>query len=353
MKVTPRNHNGTIQLKFTVSGQRYSFNPIPRSQYANPHHIAIAWAIAAQIQAEVLKGEFDPTLNRYRHCQKKPVSKGEFDLEIWDAWVDSLTLSPATKADHYEMIRRMIGKGSEWLTESRIAPSTFNKRLGYLKSCGKWAVDQGLLSDNPFTSIKPRKAVKPEIKPFSQKEIQSIIQGFESVYPHYTLFVKFLFMTGMRTGEAIGLRWGNIDFERGEIGVRESLSVDRTGNGYKRTRKTPKSGESRYLTLTPALRELLLPFVCTPDDLVFKSSKGSHIDAGNFREDWKRVLRACGVPYRKPYTTRHTFISYAIEQGVPITGVAYLAGHKDTRMVMTTYGHMINRPSMPNPLSLE
>jgi integrase len=85
-----------------------------------------------------------------------------------------------------------------------------------------------------------------------------------------------------------------------------------------------------------------------PDCLIFRSPKGLAINDNNFtRRQWKPVLEGLGIEYRKPYTTRHTMASIAIEQGIPLTGVAYLLGHKDTTMVMRTYGHMINRPSLP------
>nr|WP_290226290.1 tyrosine-type recombinase/integrase [Trichocoleus desertorum] len=85
-----------------------------------------------------------------------------------------------------------------------------------------------------------------------------------------------------------------------------------------------------------------------PDFLVFTTVKGCTIDSGNFRERlWVKVLKRSGVPYRKLHTIRHTLISHAIEQGIPMTGIAYLAGHKDTRMVIQTYGHIVNRPDLP------
>ena len=41
-------------------------------------------------------------------------------------------------------------------------------------------------------------------------------------------------------------------------------------------------------------------------------------------------------------------ISYGIEQGIAPTGIAYLVGHTNTRMIMTTYAHMINKPNLPD-----
>lgn len=366
--IVPINNNGSIQLKFTVDGQRYSFNPIRGGKYFNKRHLSIANSIATQIENDILASVFDHTLQKYRHqstsgkvqTTRKRNSKQDSTqslLPIWDSWVETLDLSPATKADHYEMIRRMITKANakatetSWLLESNIAPSTFNKRLGYLKSCGKWAVSAGKLTSNPFEAVKSRKTTKSKPKPFTVKEIRAIIAAFDQSFSHYGAFVRFLFMTGVRTSEAIGLRWKHVDFEREEIIICESLSKDRTGNGYKRIRKSTKTGNIRHLRLNPELAQLLkdiCPKNFSPDDLVFLSSKGCVIDAGNFREDWKEVLERLKIQYRKPYTTRHTLLSHAIEKGMPITSVAYIAGHSDSRMVMETYGHMINRPDLPD-----
>ncbi len=50
-------------------------------------------------------------------------------------------------------------------------------------------------------------------KPFTSEEIKAIIQGFEQdrYYSHYAGFVEFLFGTGCRTGEAIGLCWKHLN----------------------------------------------------------------------------------------------------------------------------------------------
>jgi len=135
---------------------------------------------------------FDPTLDKYRPypTSAKPTGKARKErakdssvkplLPLWDAWVDTLELSPETKADHYEMIRRMIVKAdakttdANWLTDATIAASTFNKRLGYLKSCGKWAVSEGKIPESLFERVKPRKTTKKEVKPFTVEEIQAI-----------------------------------------------------------------------------------------------------------------------------------------------------------------------------------
>ncbi|MEG4121823.1 hypothetical protein QUA43_30680, partial [Microcoleus sp. N9_B4] len=164
-------------------------------------------------------------------------------LEIWDAWVSDLDLPARTKADHYATLRRQIIKAGNpssdditWFTQMEVAATTFNKKLGYLRSCGDWAKSEGLIPLNPWLKIRNRKGTKEIIKPFSKAESIAIVAGFEKSYPAWTPFAKFLFLSGCRLSEAIGLRWQHIDFERGEICICESLAQSKDGNGYERVR---------------------------------------------------------------------------------------------------------------------
>ena len=268
-------------------------------------------------------------------------------------------MSRQTLSDHYANLRSQIVRASplaseiSWLLSLEIAPTTFNKKLGYLRACGDWAKSEGLLSNNPWLKVKSRKGTKEIIKPFSQDEAARIIAGFEKSYPAWTPFAKFLFLSGCRLSEAIGLQWKHVDFERGEICICESLAQRKDGNGYERIRKSTKTGSVRFLKINAELAKLLTQVSLSPnsENLIFLNPSGtSHIDSNNFRDRWKKVLAAANIPYRRPHIIRHSFASHAIEQGCPLTGVAYLLGHSDTRMVATTYGHLIDRPSLPNIL---
>jgi integrase len=292
-----------------------------------------------------------------QHLQSEP-KKNPPLLEIWDAWVADLNLSRQTLSDHYANLRSQIvcasplASETSWLLSLEIAPATFNKKLGYLRACCDWAKSEGLLGNNPWLKVKPHKGFKEIIKPFSQYEAARIIAGFEKSYPAWVSFTKFLFLSGCRMSEAIGLQWKHVDFEREEICICESLAQRKDGNGYERVRKSTKTGSVRFLKINSELARLLEQVkLASPisEDLIFKNPTGtSHVDSNNFRDRWKKVLSAANIPYRRPHIIRHSFASHAIEQGIPLTGVAYLLGHSDTRMVAQTYGHLINRPDLPS-----
>ncbi|AUT00875.1 site-specific integrase [Nostoc sp. CENA543] len=358
-EIKPFNNNGSIQLRFTYGGKRFCFNPVPGGQYNNRRDKETAQAIAVQIRNDILARNFDTSLDRYRLQPKAPPkTHPKTLLELWDAWVETLDVTETTRLTYYRWTRVMIAKANPnlvdvtWIQSLNLSSTTLKERLFQIRSCCNWGISQGFLKVNPYQGVKAQGRKRKEIKPFTIDEIRLIITGFETLYPHYSSFVKFLLITGCRTSEAIGLRWQHVDLVRGELIIKESLPKDPAGNGYKRKRKGTKTGTVRYLKLPDHLRSLLeeiKPIEAIPDDLVFTSPRGKHIDGDTFRKNyWAKVLEYQGVEYRKPYCLRHTMASHGIEQGIPITGVAYLLGHSDTSMVMRHYGHMVNRPDLPD-----
>jgi integrase len=350
-------HRDSIRIRFTYGGVRYGF--CTGGKWADRLDMVFAAAICARIELDIRAANFDPTLARYMGGgvipERRPKAPKKL-LALWDEWVASLNLSEATRADHYEMVRIMISRAkpaptidnAAWFAKSgsTLAPSTFNKRLGYLRRCCKWAVTRGYVATNPYTDVKTMKVARVPVTPFSADEITRIVAAFRELHPVYAAFWGFMVLSGCRTAEAIGIQWKRCDFARGEVTIADSLPKPR--GSTTRHRKTTKTGSITILKMNDGLRALLESLERGgPDELLFKSPKGSHIDHGNFWAVWVAVLKHCGIEYRKPYTSRHTTASHAIDQGATLTQVAYLLGHKDSRMVSQTYGHVVDRPNLP------
>lgn len=85
-----------------------------------------------------------------------------------------------------------------------------------------------------------------------------------------------------------------------------------------------------------------------PDGLVFPSPQGNAIDDCNFRNRaWKTVLTRLEIDYRKPYTTRHSLVSHALDLGLNPVMVAQLTGH-DVKTLYENYaGNVNSRPRLP------
>lgn len=218
--------------------------------------------------------------------------------------------------------------------------------IDYLDSCCKWAVNSRLISDNPFTTLTLNK-IKTKVREedyaaFTLEQRDIIINTFENheLYSHYTPLIKFLFWTGCRPGEAFALTWNDVSDDCRKISINKSCNkykiLKSTKNNRKRVFPTPNGSK---------LQELLLSL--RPENatgLIFRSKSGLPMTSDLFKPAWTgytckqygKLYRYMGVvrelaeqgtvPYLKPYSTRHTFATWAIAQGVSVEKVALWIG---------------------------
>ena len=163
-------------------------------------------------------------------------------------------------------------------------------------------------------------------------------------YSHYTAFVKFLFWTGCRTSEAIGLQWRHIDQNLKFITFDEALV-----NGIRKDTKTHKS---RRFPINQAIRILIEDRKPDPPDirrLIFRSKHGLEIDPHNFlNRAWRSVLKSLPIRYRKQYCTRHTFITLCLEESVPVAQVAAWVGNSP-KTIWQHYAGIVSAIGVPEP----
>ena len=240
------------------------------------------------------------------------------------------------------------------LLYSRQVPSISNRYLKMLDVFCNGCITQEWLTENPFLPVKPIKDSGPKSRdrpPFTLTEIKSILTAFQNHPRHHAYhdFVLTRLTLGLRPSEAIDLRWKHVDLPAHTVLIAESLSRSREGS--QRIQKGRKNGVTTVLTLPDSLHTVLQSRYLSrskPEDLIFTSVTGRPIDDHTFSQrTWRDVLKLARVPHRPPYNCRHTMASHALNQGLNLTEVAYLMGHRDTNMVSRTYGHIIDRPNLP------
>ena len=238
----------------------------------------------------------------------------------------------------------------DWLMRQKLSPSVRRERLRLIQAAWDWGIANdylGLKDSNPWADMTLRVRVEPKQmpKPFSREEITAIVEAFRNsrYYSHYSDYVEFLFGTGCRTAEAIGLCWKHLTDDCSSVWIGESLT--------RGVRKSTKTNRARTITLSSKLQQMLLarrPENPDPEGLVFRSARGGSIDDHNFRNRaWTTIIDELGIDYRKPYNTRHTFISHALDMGMNPVEVAQLTGH-DVQTLYENYAGSVNsRPRLP------
>jgi len=162
----------------------------------------------------------------------------------------------------------------------------------------------------------------------------------------YGVFLA-LFHTGMRRGEALGLRWEDVDWRRRELIVRRAVVLRRPG--------APKSGKARRVPMSPDLEALLREkwgkvrrLDDAPRGWIFPSAAGTPIEPTTLRRAWGRVLARAAEGRRpvralKLHCARHTWATLALEAGRSVRWVADVLGHADPSFTLRVYAHAVRR----------
>ncbi len=344
MRTVQLQSNGQgIRLRFTISGHRYSLS-LSGLSWLNPSHRATAQAIAAQIIADEQAGTFDGTLDRYQNQRmliQRPIPTSL--IGVWDAWVDSLGLSPETRANHYRTTRNAIASGSAF--GSDLSAFTHNLRASQLRACLRWSKENGYAVKGVSIPKPKRRGYTPAVEVFTADELRAICSAVSRHRPEYLTFTKFLIISGCRFGEVAAIQGSQINHERCTITINANYRKSHNTGRFGRIAST-KTGSVRTLHSEQLIG--LVPAELATNDYAFISKTGGPVNRHFFtRRIWPLILDKAEVKYRKLHTIRHTTLSMALEQGLTVPQVADIAGHSSPATLMKTYAHVINRADVP------
>ena len=237
------------------------------------------------------------------------------------------------------------------LLKQGLAPRTVWRFHMVLHRSLRQAVQAGIMMRNPVDGVSRPKASHYEVRTLSIEETRRL---FDVTRDHrlHALWV-LLTTTGLRLGEALGLKWEDIDFEMGKLSVRRSLQREK-GVGFVLVEpKTARSRRTVYLApgTIAALKEhlqrqqeerrLARDMWQENFDLVFKSEVGKPMQDGQVSWRFHKALKEAGLPRIRIHDLRHTAATQLLERGVHPKVVQEMLGHSTITLTLDTYSHVI------------
>lgn len=213
-----------------------------------------------------------------------------------------------------------------------------------------YALKLGLVARNVADAVTPPRVRQREMTTWTATQArQFLVAAARSAYgPIWTLSLA----TGMRRGELLGLRWQDVDWERGVLTVRQTVTPLKGAPHI-----GPPKSKSAYRSIAIpdavmlALREWksrqnehrrALGDVWEDHDLVFAAANGRPINPNNLTRDYERWVQVAGVPRIRIHDQRHTHVSLAIQMGANIKAVSQRVGHARTSTTMDIYAHVVS-----------
>lgn len=276
---------------------------------------------------------------------RKPKTLFEYERVIRTIITPALGTTPLQ-----DLSPAAVQRWQDGLAPTPTTPGAAQAALAYrtLRSALSDAARLGLVPANPAARARPAMRAPRKRPGFSLQEAQAILVAAsrEDLAPLF----RFLLYTGLRLGEALGLRWDAVDLARNRVTVRSN----RVGVGSKMVDGSPKVERSvRTMALlrgaVEALRDqqakqaqtrLAAGAAWQEEGLVFTTRVGRGLSDNNVDRAFRRVRTRAGVRGLPLNSMRHATASILLGSGVPVAVAAKMMGHS-VAMFCETYADLL------------
>lgn len=286
-----------------------------------PHQETRVRARTIERYTELLKGHVVPRIGGIPLAKLRPA----YVQDVVDTML-AAGRAPRTVASAYRVLHGALAQGVRWQ----------------------------ILAVNPAAAIRPPRAERPRLEVPDTGTIARILATARGSRLYVPL--ALIAATGMRRGETLALRWGDVDLDEGRIRVTSSLQeIRRQEGGHELVFLDPKTDRSRRtIALPPAAvgllrrhraeqreRRLLVGPAWRDFDLVVDRGDGGPFPPDALTRAFSRLARALGLPGLRLHDLRHAYATALLEAGVHPKVASEALGHSSVGFTMDTYQHLL------------
>ncbi|NBW15012.1 MAG: site-specific integrase [Caulobacteraceae bacterium] len=210
-------------------------------------------------------------------------------------------------------------KCRDYADASRNKPGSIRKVLSILRAALRWAEKKGIIDKAPHIWLPP--APPPKDRRLTRDEFTRLAS--ECTAPHLIAWLWLARYTAARAGALLSLRWEQVDFEGGRIHL-------------------GGAGRQKRRAVVPMHPDLALCLAIWKD----ATSSGYVIEFGgkpvkSIKRSFRAACDRAGLDKSvTPHTLRHTAASWMAEAGIPMSEIAAVLGHRDSRTTERIYARM-------------
>jgi len=300
---------------------------------------------AVAIRRDVLFGEFVTDWYRvYKEPYVSPSSKASYrtvlNRYLFPAF-GNRQMRAITSVQLQAFLNGLAGMGK----------TTLGYITGVLTNCFTLAGAQGVIDRNPAEGLRPPKAERTSRRALTRPETAAVLKVI-GTHPD-GLLLAILYYTGLRRGEALGLRWSDIDFAKRTLHVERDIDFVTGKVGSVKTENS-----IRTVPVPDELTAMLQPIRQIGSGYVVRAPKsGSYWSQATFIRRWRSIQAALleaepGIENNgrgsilTPHYFRHNYASILYRSGVDVLTAQLYLGHADPTTTMRIYTHLADETQL-------
>lgn len=354
-----RVRGASIEIEIRYKGRMFRPSLKLRPTASN---LKIALSIKESIRRDITLGK----LNISEYFDDSKILKyfgGQFSsritvLELLDIWFEGFCKTNDYYPKEYKTyienyIKPTIGRNKindltpkqvrdfqDKLSE-RISNKTINNVLISLRQSFLLAFSDEMIEYNIMDRVKNLKVKIIKVTPLDIEEIDVVLHSMASISDYFN-FYQFAIWTGLSTGEQLGLKWTDVNFED------KIITINRMWCEYEiRPVKNPTRDRNLELIQTAVDALLAQKKLNYDSEWVFidsnnKVHKNLPWSATRISKPWNKALKDNGLAHRRAYATRHTYSSIMLSAGMSLEWLKKKMGHSSYKMLEDVYASWTN-----------
>ena len=225
-------------------------------------------------------------------------------------------------------------------------------------------VDDTILQSNPAKRVRPPKYDRTEVVCLDDVQAAHLLELIDAEPMEFKTAIKLLLFTGMRRGEALGLKWQDIDFDSSLLSVRRASQYTPTKGIFVKVPKTQSSVRTIKVPTIGMLslkefkkwqnkQRLALGDLWEDGDWLFTSWSGNPIHPDTLSSLFSTFIKTTGLPQIHIQSLRHTNATLLIAGGENVRTVSRRLGHSQTSTTLNIYSHAIESADAKAAQTLE
>ena len=252
--------------------------------------------------------------------------------------IGKIAVSKLQARDVDAMVRRLLSGG---YGQHKVSPRYAQLVRATLSRAMSRAVRDGYALRNVVAESQPVPQVRAAREVLSDEQIGAMLGAARAHGPQAHALVAVLFGLGLRRGEALGLRWSDIDWNDERPTVLVERQVKRE-NGQVVVGPLKTAASRRRLRVPDYVMAALrvLHEAPNPGEYVFASKTGTPLDPSNAYHRLQRVGTEVGIDNLRPHDARHAALTMLARGGIGPAQIQAFAGHADPKVALSVYTHL-------------
>lgn len=291
----------------------------------------------------------DISLNQWLDIWLENYKKNSVKAKTYISYQEMIEFYLKPELGHVKLKDLSIIQVQMFANKMQVSPRTVQYTISILKQALNQAQAQGYVNSNVASSVSLPRQAQAKARALSATEAEKIFSVIDNPI-HYAIYYSLL-STGVRRSELLALKWENVSLKEKTFNISKTITKDANNSWIIDTPKTPESVRTfsipdKLVTVLRSHRSkqnkqiLQAGNLYNNNNFIFCKDDGDMYCPHYISRRWNMYAKKAGIESNL-HMLRHTFATMALQNGVDITTVSKMLGHKNVTTTLNIYSHTL------------